>query len=138
MHLRDDQVAFFSLENVTSPALVRQAEIDGEVRGVAWSKDYVAVISDNTEGGSESRLSMFKSDGTAMGTAEFSYSWRNINIQGDFVILNNENSCRVYSLSGKERFAGEFDFSVAQVTRGRAFNSLIISGGDRMREIRLK
>lgn len=64
-----------------------------------------------------------------MGTAEFSYSWRNINIQGDFVILNNENSCRVYSLSGKERFAGEFDFSVAQVTRGRAFNSLIISGG---------
>ena len=57
---------------------------------------------------------------------------------GDFVILNNENSCRVYSLSGKERFAGEFDFSVAQVTRGRAFNSLIISGGDRMREIRLK
>ena len=81
---------------------------------------------------------MFKSDGTAMGTAEFSYSWRNINIQGDFVILNNENSCRVYSLSGKERFAGEFDFSVAQVTRGRAFNLLIISGGDRMREIRLK
>ena len=56
----DDQVAFFSLEVVTSPALVRQAEIDGEVRGVAWSKDYVAVISDNTEGGSESRLSMFK------------------------------------------------------------------------------
>lgn len=134
----DDQVAFFSLENVTSPSLVKQAAIDGEIRGVAWSKDYVAVISDNADGTSESRLSIFKADGTAAGTADFSYSWKNINIQGDFVILNNENSCRVYSLSGKERFAAEFDFSVAQITRGRSFNSLIISGGDRMREIRLK
>lgn len=132
------QVAFFSLENVTSPALIRQAVIEGEIRGVAWSKGYVAVVSDNSEGGSESRLSIFKADGTASGVVDFSYSWRNINIQDDFVILSNENSCRVYSLSGKERFAGEFDFSVAQVTRGHAFNSLIISGGDRMREIRLK
>ncbi len=134
----DDQVAFFSLENVTSPSLVKQQTIDGQIRGVAWSKEYVAVISDNTEGTSESRLNIFKADGTAVGAADFSYSWRNINIQGDLVILNNENSCRVYSLSGKERFAGEFDFSVALVTRGKAFNSLIISGGDRMHEIHLK
>ena len=134
----DDQVAFFSLENVTSPSLVKQVAIDGEIRGVAWSKEYVAVISDNTDGGSESKLTVLKADGTTAGTADFSYSWHNINIQGDLVILNNENSCRVYSLSGKERFAGEFDFSVAQITRGHAFNSLIISGGDRMREIRLK
>lgn len=134
----DDQIAFFSLVNVTSPSLVKQAAIDGQIRGVAWSKEYVAVISDSSESGSESRLSVFKADGTATGTADFSYSWRDISIQGDFVILNNENSCRVYSLTGKERFSGEFDFSVAKVTRGHTFNSLIISGGDRMREIRLK
>lgn len=134
----DNQLAFFSLENVTSPALVKQVPFEGEIRGIAWSDQYVAVISDSPEGEYDSRLSLFGADGASLFTSDFTYAWQKLDIEEDMVLLYNDNSCRIYGTSGKERFAGEFEFPVSKITRGKRFNSLIVSGGDRMRELRLK
>lgn len=136
--IADGQLVFFSLENVTSPEMVNQIPVESMIRSVAYSDQYVAVISDNTEGEFESRLDTYHSDGTLAFSKTFTYGYQKMDIDGDFVILYNDNSCRIYNMSGKERFFGEFDFSVAKITRGTQFNSLIITGGDRMRELRLK
>ena len=49
------QVAFYSLENVTSPALLAMAEFEDEIRGVAWSDRYVAVVTADSGGEYDSR-----------------------------------------------------------------------------------
>lgn len=134
----DGQLAFFSLENVTSPELTAQIPIETEVQGVAYSGEYAAVVTEDAGGEYDSRLSVYHADGTLAFSKEFTYSWQNIDIDGDFVLLYNDNSCRIYSTSGKDRFSGEFDFSVAKITRGSRFNSLLLTGGDTMREIHLK
>lgn len=84
------------------------------------------------------RLDVYKSNGTLAFSREFTYLYQNLDIDGDFVFLYNDNSCKVYDMSGRERFSGEFDFTVSKITRGSRFNTLIITGGDRIREITLK
>lgn len=134
----DSLLAFFSLENVTSPELTAQVPYETEIQGIAYSDEYVAVIADSAAGEFDSRLDVYRADGRRVFSKEFTYPWRNIDIDGDFVILYNDNSCRIYSTAGKERFSGEFDFSISRITRGSRFNSLLLTGGDTMREIHLK
>ena len=134
----DGQLGFFLLENVTSPELAFQIPVEGEIQSVAYSDQYVAVISDQPNGEYDSRLDLYSSAGELIFGRDFTYPWQKMEIDRDFIILYNDRSCRIYSAAGKERFSGEFDFTVSMITRGRQPNSLIITGGDRMREIRLK
>lgn len=134
----DDQLAFFSLENVTSPELIRQVPFETNLQGVAYSAKHVAVVTNAASGEYDSCLKIYRADGTAVVETEFTYPWQSLDIDGDFVILYNDNSCRVYSTSGKLRFSGEFDFSVTKITRGSRFNTLLLTSSDKMREIRLK
>ncbi|MEF9939255.1 MAG: DUF5711 family protein [Clostridium sp.] len=134
----DEQIAFFSLENVTSPELVKQVPIETEIRSIAYSTKHVAVVLNTLTGENPYRLDVYKSNGDLAFSKEFDYQYQDIDIDGDFVILYNEDSCKIYSLSGRERFFGQFDFTVSKITRGAQMNSLIVTGGDTMREIKLK
>lgn len=134
----DNQLAFFSLVNVTSPELVKQVPVEEEIQSVAYSDSHVAIVVNAPSGEYDNRLDVYKSNGTLAFSREFTYLYQNLDIDGDFVFLYNDNSCKVYDLSGRERFSGEFDFTVSKITRGSRFNTLIITGGDRIREITLK
>lgn len=134
----DGKIAFFSLENVTSPKLIKLAPVKEEIRSVAYSDKYVALVVDNPDGDNEYRLDIYRGDGTRICSRAFAYQYRQINIDGDLVIMYNENSCKVYNTAGKERFSGEFDFTISNVLKGPSFNTLMVTGGDKMREIRLK
>lgn len=134
----DNQLLFFSLENVTSPQLAAQVSIAGEIQGIAYTDSYVAVVSNYPEGENDSLLNVYHSDGSLAFSKGFTYAWQRLDIDGDFVMLYNDSSCRIYSTSGKERFSGEFDFSVSKITRGSRFNTLLVTGGNTMRELMLK
>lgn len=134
----DGVIAFFSLENVTSPDLKAQVAVPEEIMAIAYGDKYVALITDNPEGEEEYLLQVFKSDGTQVCKTEFTYQWQNMDIEGKEVIIYNDNSCMVFSVKGRERFEGEFDFPVAKVTRGKGFNNLLVTGGSYMRQVKLK
>ena len=103
--------------------------MEGEIQSVAYSDQYVAVISDQPNGEYDSRLDLYSSAGELIFGRDFTYPWQKMEIDRDFIILYNDRSCRIYSAAGKERFSGEFDFTVSMITRGRQPNSLIITGG---------
>lgn len=134
----DNQIAFFSLENVTSPELVKSVPVETEIKSIAYSDKYVAAVTGTLTGENPYRLDVYKANGEPAFGREFDYQYQKIDIDGEFVILYNENSCKIYSISGKERFSGEFDFHVSKITRASGVNSFIITGGDTIREIRLK
>lgn len=134
----DNQLAFFSLENVTSPELIKQVPVEESIRSIAYSGNYLAVVVDAPSGEFDSRLDVYHPNGTPAFSKEFTYMYQNMDIDGDFVILYNDNSCKIYDMSGKERFHGQFDFPVSKITRGTRYNSFIITGGDKIREINLK
>lgn len=134
----DGLIAFFSLENVTSPEMVAQIPVEAEIKSIAYSSQYVAVVTGTLAGENPYKLDVYKANGNLAFSKEFDYQYQKIDIDGDFVILYNEDSCKIYSTSGKERFSGQFDFPVAKITTGSSFNSFLVIGGDTVREIRLK
>lgn len=134
----DGKIGFFSLENVTSPEMVKVVDVEAEIKSIAYSDKYVGIIESTLSGENPYRLDIYKANGELAFAKEFNYQYQRFDIDGEFVFLYNESSCRIYSMSGKERFSGEFDFTVAKITKGSGFNSFIVTGGDTIREIKLK
>lgn len=134
----DDSIAFFSMENVTSPAMLSYIPVEQDIKSIFYSDQYVGVIVGMEEGYNFSRMDVYKADGTPVFSQEFDYQYKYADIDGDKVILYNENSCRVYNMSGKLKFAGDFDFIISKVTSGKFPNTLIVTGPDTMKEIKLK
>jgi len=132
------QIGFFSLENQTSPALSAHIKLEEEIKSVCYSDKYVGVVVENPEGESDYRLDVYSAGGKLKFSQPVSFQYKEIDIDGDMVILYNENSCEIYNMSGKCRFSGSFDFTFSAVRAGKMENELIFTGGDTVRSIRLK
>ncbi len=130
---------FFSSENLASPELVRQIDMsEDEIRSVFYSEDYVGVVVTNRGSEYQERLEIYKADGSVVTDCEFTYDYTGADIQGDQIILYNENSCMIYNMAGVEKLYAEFDFPISRISRGRFPDTLIVTGPQLMREIKLR
>lgn len=133
----DNGVSFYSSKNELSPQLLKQVETEDEIISVFHSSNYVGLILENPEGENPQRLEIYKPDGSLVFSKAFHYQYRQADIDGDRVILYNESSCRIYNMSGRLKFETAFDFPVTKIRNGRYPNTLIVSGPQTMKEIRL-
>lgn len=134
----DKGLTFISVKNVIPDSTVVTVPVEEEIKSIFYSDRYAGVVVENGSG-NPSRLDVYTADGKLAGTVDFDYDYAGVEIDGDRVILYNEESCRVYSLDGHLKFQGQFDFSVSCVRQGKNHgNSLIVAGSEVMKEIKLK
>lgn len=134
----DKGMTFISVKNVIPDTNVITVPVEEEIKSICYSDRYAGVVVDNTSGNS-SRLDIYSTDGKRAGSIDFDYPYSGVKIDGDKVILYNEESCRIYNLDGHKKFDGQLDFSVSCVRAGKNhLNSLIVAGSDVMKEIKLK
>lgn len=134
----DKGMTFISVKNVIPDPQVTTVTVEEEIESICYSSEYAAVIVDSPSG-NPYRLDVYKTDGTLVSSTEFDYPYSGVEIDGNLVILYNDESCRVYSVSGNEKFEGQFDFPVSCVRKGKNhMNSLIVAGSEVMKEIKLK
>ena len=113
-------------------------EVEEDIESICSSERYAAMILDNPTG-DPYRMDIYTTDGKLKKSIPFDYPYSGALIDGDQVILYNEESCMVYNIDGYKKFEGRFDFPVSLVRKGKkGFNSLIIAGSDRMQEISLR
>jgi hypothetical protein len=112
--------------------------VEEEIKSVFYSEKYAGLIVDNPEGESPYRLDVYKANGNLVFSKDFQYQYTHADIDGEHVILYNEDSCRIYSMSGRLKFAGTFDFPLSKIRNGRLPNTLIVTGPQNMKEIRLQ
>ena len=98
---------------------------------------YAAAIVRNTNGEYGSRLEVYKKDGTHVLSKEFNFEYTHADFDGDLIILYNEDSCRIYNMSGTEKFDATFDFPVSRIRKGRFPGTLVVTGPQQMRELKL-
>lgn len=134
----DNSVSFYSTKNALSPELIKQIVVEEEIKSVFYSEKYVGLIVDNQEGEFPDRMDIYKPDGSLVFSKGFHYQYTHADIDADHVILYNEDSCRVYNMSGRLKFSGTFDFSISKIRNGRFPNTLIVTGPQKMKEIRLQ
>ena len=134
----DKGLTFISVKNVIPDTNVIYVPVEEEIRSICYSDKYAAVIVDSTSG-SPYRLDVYNTDGKKVTSIDFDYAYTGALIDGDRLILYNEESCRVYNLDGHEKFNGQFDYSVSLVRAGKnRTNSLITAGSEVMKEINLR
>lgn len=130
---------FFSSKNLANPELIKNVSLEeNTITGVFHSDEYVAVIMWNNTGEGEKRLDVFRADGSPVFTKEFTYDYVHADIDGELIFLYNDNSCKVFNMSGVEKLDAVFDFAVTKIRRGRMPNTLLVMGPHEMREIKLK
>ena len=61
-----------------------------------------------------------------------------IQADGDLVLLYNESACVAYNMTGTEKFNGTFDFTVSKVSAGRYPGTLLVTGPQMIKEIKLR
>lgn len=134
----DNSISFFSNKNALSPELIKQVAVEDEIRSVFYSDQYVGVIVNNSEGENPNRMEIYKPDGSLVLSQEFNFQYTHADIDGEHIILYNEDSCRLYNMSGRLKFEGTFDFTILKIRNGRLPNTLIVTGPQNMKEIRLQ
>ncbi|WP_124067885.1 DUF5711 family protein [Clostridium sp. E02] len=134
----DNGISFYSTKNALSPELLKQIKVEDEMKSVFCSSQYAGIIVNHPEGENPYRLDVYKSNGSLAFTKAFKYPYKQGDIDGDHVILYNEDSCRVYNMSGRLKFSGTFDFPISKIRNGRFPNTLIVTGPQNMKEIKLQ
>lgn len=130
-------LTFFSSKNLASPELVVQVPIEEQIESVFYSDEYAAVIVRNTSGEFASRLEVYRKDGTHVLSKNFSYEYTGADIDGDLIILYNEDSCEIYNTAGVKKLYAAFDFPISKIRKGRFPDTLVVTGPQQMREIKL-
>ena len=134
----DKGLQFFSTRIETSPESKAQILLNENIRSISYSDQYAAVITDNSEGSDPYRLHVYRSDGSQVFERAFTYQYSGFDIDGDLVLLYNDNSCRVYNMAGTEKFNGTFDFSVSKISAGSLPGTLLVMGPQKIQEIRMR
>ena len=134
----DNGISFYSTKNALSPELIKQVPVEEEIKSVFYSDQYAGMIVDNPEGENPYRLDVYKSNGNLVFSKEFQYQYTHADIDGNQVFLYNEDSCRVYNMSGRLKFSTTFDFPISKIRNGRFPNTLLVTGPQNMKEIRLQ
>lgn len=134
----DKGLTFISVKNVIPDTNVITVLVEEEIKSICYTDKYAGVVVDNSSG-NPYRLDIYTTDGKLKRSIGFDYNYTGVEIDGEKVILYNEESCRVYDIDGHEKFDGQFDFAVSCVRAGKNhLNSLIVAGNEVMKEIKLK
>lgn len=134
----DDALVFFNLDNVTSPAIIETYPMENEIQSIFYSTQYVGLLTVNTENSDPYALSVYDASGKKKMETTIDYEYTQAQFDGDSILLYNENSCRLYNMDGVEKFAGEFDFMVSKMRVGSSGATMTVTGGQKMRGIRLQ
>lgn len=131
-------LVFFSSKNIASPELIAQISVAEEIQSVFCSDDYAGIIVKNNSGEYVNRMEIYKNNGGLVMKKDFTYDYTDVDIDGDLVILYNEDSCKIYNMKGVLKLDTSFDFTVSKIRRGSFPNTLMVTGPQVMKEIKLR
>lgn len=130
-------LTFFSTKNLTSPTVEIQILVEEEIQSVFNSDDYVGIIVKNNSGDFVNRMEIYKKSGELVMKKNFTYDYNEVDIDGDLVILHNQNSCMIYNIAGVLKLDTSFDFALSKIRQGNSPNTLILIGPQTMKKIKL-
>lgn len=134
----DQGLSFFSSKNLASPELLLQVPMENRIHSLFYSKAYIGVILDNEEGEAPYRMEIYRPSGELVLKKEFNFRYQEAAIEGDQVLLWNENSFEAYNLSGVQKFGGSFEETILKVKTGRYSNSYQLICPGKLVEITLQ
>ena len=134
----DDSLTFFSTRNLADAAMIKQVAVKESIESVFYSDKYAGMIVQNTMGSAAYRLDVYQLTGDLVFSRELDYQYQDVRLSGDLVILSDDTSCKIFNMHGVEKFSGDIDTGADIIVAGKYPDTLIITGQQTMKEIKLK
>ena len=134
----DKGLTFISVKDVIPDVNVISVPVEEEIESICYSDKYAAVVVDNATG-NPYRMDVYTTSGEQKVSFDFDYDYTDVKIDGEKIFLYNEESCRVYNMDGNLKFDSRLDFEISCIRDSKKHaNSLIVAGGEVMKELKLK
>ncbi len=138
-------IAFFSTKVLTSPELTANVAVQDTIRSIAYSGDYVGIVTDNTGGdsGQPYKLMVFRLNGQKVFEKPFQFNYSGFDIDRQKIILYNDTSMQVYDGSGNLKYSGKIDTSITRARVSGTFSSvfglnMLVGSSGAVESIKLK
>lgn len=112
--VRDDEVAVFHEKGVTlfermkQPEVVAELTFDETIRSVAYSEDYIAVVTGKAEDGKQT-FRLYNLRGRELMSRQISYPYTDMKIYGEEIFFLSNHSCHILRTNGREKFTHDFE-----------------------------
>lgn len=131
--LGDDKVAVFHekgicvFTNMKRPEVYFELTFEEEIRSVAYSREYIAVVT--AAGGSREgqQLRLYNLKGKEEMSCEIDYEYSYMEIYGDEIIFTSNHACYILRVNGREKFVHQFEEGMERVfpTKNSSLYTLI-------------
>lgn len=130
-------LTFFSTKHLTAPMIVKQVLVEEKIQSIFHSDDYVGIIVKNNSSDFTDCMELYEKSGKLIMKKYFTYDYKEVDIDGNLVILHNQDSCMIFNMAGVLKLKTSFDFTVSKIRKGKCPNTLILTGPQVMRQIKL-
>ncbi len=134
----DGGIAFFSTKVLTSPELLNNVEISESIRSIAYSGDYVGVITDAEGEGilDPYRLTVYRSNGQKLYERLFSFNYSGFELDQGRALLFRDEELHIIDRNGRLKFSGILNhpISMVKILSDNPLGISLIVGGEGMVE----
>ncbi len=109
----DSRISFYS--GGEKPVSVAEKLLSEEIQGVYAGNDHVALIYLDTTGASLYRMDVYDKKGNSVLSQKIDLEFQNILLEKNYIMIYNENECIMYSMSGRQKYKGNFAKNVSSL-----------------------
>ena len=132
----DDRIMFFG--GAQKPVSIAECLLNDDVQRIYYGKEYIGLVFISTESSNRYRLDVYHKSGQLSQSVDFNMEYSDIVFADDQIIIYNESECRIYNMSGVEKYAGHFEKSVYALMPTTSSYKYILVTADSIDTIELK
>ena len=105
----DGRIDFYTLENALKPERKESYSFDNKtVKSIFYDEDYAGVVLASKDS-SSCELKLYDDSGKEVLSKEIDFEYDKVKISGENIILLNDTTCQIYTLTGKLKYEGGFE-----------------------------
>lgn len=132
----DNRVMFYSGSEI--PTSVREQILIENLRDVVYSESYVGLVYLNTEGDAKYRVDTYNASGNMVHQFYFDRDYKELIFANEMLYVYNGDGLDMYTMSGDEKFSGDFEIDVEKLIPGKTKDKMTIISAKEIQNITLK
>lgn len=132
----DDRFTLYSMKQ--KPEKICEVKLDQKIKSVFNSSKYIGFVLKNEDSGKEKTLKVYNLKGKEVLSRTITDDYTNIQFADNRILLYNELSCKLITLSGRIKFQYSFNKGITDMIPTSKTNRYLLIGADSIDEIRLK
>jgi hypothetical protein len=131
----DDKINIYSILKI--PELTKTIKLPSEVKSIFHSKKYIGCVVNNTDGNNPYRILIYDLKGKLKLDKTMNYSYNNITISGDEIIMYSNLEWIIWRINGEEKLHYKFNKNISYVLPINNVDKYVLIDDQNLEEVKL-